>query len=403
MKKLTSIAAALLLSVATFAQVPPQGFSYQAVLRDAQNNIIANQSVTVEITILQGANEIDALPVYNETHFTKTNPNGMLTLTVGKGETTGSFISINWGKNNCYMRTKVYNGNTVYGESDKVQLMSVPYALYSENAGKVDFNNISTENYTTLISNLNKADIATTLNLVKKDELNSELNNYAKKTDLPEEQNLTNYVQKTEMNNYATNASLNGYATNAHLDDTLDYYALKSEIPQGANLSAYATIALLNQKVAELEAKIAALTAGNFEEGQAVSTVPVDSLVFITNKNHITRKSKVSEKNIFEMSVFGQAITKESQKLPVPTYEPQYLIIKVLKNESAGGKDYTYSITSVVFNLDNRDNKLTLSPIRTATQGDYNVYIYQFGPVFGIDGESINITTYVNEANTVVN
>ena len=98
MKKLTSIAAALLLSVATFAQVPPQGFSYQAVLRDAQNNIIANQSVTVEITILQGANEIDALPVYNETHFTKTNPNGMLTLTVGKGETTGSFISINWGK-----------------------------------------------------------------------------------------------------------------------------------------------------------------------------------------------------------------------------------------------------------------------------------------------------------------
>ena len=392
MRKFTSIAAAMLLSVATFAQAP-QGFSYQAVVRDAQNNIVANQSVVVDITILQGASLVEALPVYSEKHTAKTNQNGLLTLTIGKGESAGSIRTVNWGKGNCYLRTK-----TEYGEATS-QLMSVPYALYADNAGSI--------NYTELVQNLSKVDLSA-LNLVNQ----TELANYAKVTDLPVEQNLSNYVQKTELSNYATTTSLaqyatavslDGYATNSHLDDTLEYYALKSQLPEGTNLSAYATIAMLNNKVAELEAKIAALTADNFEEGQKVSTVPVDTLVFITNKNHITRKSKVSEKNIFEMSVFGQAITKESQKLPVPTYEPQYLIIKVLKNESAGGKDYTYSITSVVFNLDNRDNKLTLSPIRTATQGDYNVYIYQFGPVFGIDGESVNITTYVNEANEVVN
>ena len=44
MRKITTLVAALLMAVATFAQAP-QGFSYQAVVRDAQNAIVANQTV----------------------------------------------------------------------------------------------------------------------------------------------------------------------------------------------------------------------------------------------------------------------------------------------------------------------------------------------------------------------
>ena len=63
-RKFTTIVAALLLSVATFAQAP-QGFSYQAVVRDAQNAIVANQNVEVTLTITA---EIDgvALQTYTE-------------------------------------------------------------------------------------------------------------------------------------------------------------------------------------------------------------------------------------------------------------------------------------------------------------------------------------------------
>lgn len=55
MKKLILFLFILALTVtASFAQAP-QKFSYQAVVRDASNNLIANQPVGVQISILQGS------------------------------------------------------------------------------------------------------------------------------------------------------------------------------------------------------------------------------------------------------------------------------------------------------------------------------------------------------------
>ena len=393
MKKFTSIAAALLLSVATFAQVPPQGFSYQAVVRDAQNNIVANQSVTVEITILQGSNDIDALPVYNETHFKKTDQNGMLTLTVGKGETTGSFLSINWGKNNCYMRTKVYNGNTVYGESDKVQLMSVPYALYAGNASnaantEINFNNISTENYTTLISNLDNANIAQTLGLVKQDELSSYTTNvlkdYALKTELPTTQNLSNYVSKTELAQYVTTETLNDdFATK----DTLEYYVLKSVYNTKVNE--------LTTEINQLKSQLASLTSSY--NGQTVSAMPVKSLnVFVTK--HVDRVSQVSSEKLFEVTVYGQTATQNESVVTVPAYSPLYLIIKVHKDEYGSGKNHEYSLTSVKFG----DTTLTYTSKDTQSNSKYDIYTYMFGPVLSNENY-IQVEPQVKIANEIVN
>ena len=139
MRKLLVLVAALLTATATFAQAP-QGFSYQAVVRDAQNAIVANKSLTVKITILQGADLESATEVYNEQHNVKTNQNGLFTLVVGKGDSAGSFRTVNWSKGNYYIRTK-----TDYGESTS-QLMSVPYALFAENVAPdniVNFGNNS--------------------------------------------------------------------------------------------------------------------------------------------------------------------------------------------------------------------------------------------------------------------
>ena len=89
MRRFTSIVAALLISVAAFAQAP-KGFTYQAVVRDAQNNIVANQTIKVAIAILQGDDLESAHVVYNEEHFAKTNANGLFTVVVGHGNTAGS-------------------------------------------------------------------------------------------------------------------------------------------------------------------------------------------------------------------------------------------------------------------------------------------------------------------------
>ena len=98
MRKFMTIVAALLLSVATFAQAP-QGFSYQAVVRDAQNAIVANHEVEVTLTITA---EIDgvALQTYTENHSVTTNANGLLTLIVGQGESNQKLSDIKWNMPN---------------------------------------------------------------------------------------------------------------------------------------------------------------------------------------------------------------------------------------------------------------------------------------------------------------
>ena len=127
MKKLSSIIAALFISVAaTFAQVP-QAFSYQAVVRDAQNAIVANQVVEVTVTILQGDDAASATPVFSEKHSAQTNTNGLFALTIGSQD-AAKFAAINWAGGNLYLKTESQYGTTT------TQLLSVPFALYAENA-----------------------------------------------------------------------------------------------------------------------------------------------------------------------------------------------------------------------------------------------------------------------------
>lgn len=55
----------------SFAQAPA-GLSYQAVIRDASNTLLANQAVGMRISLLQG--NANGNPVYAETHSLKREP-----------------------------------------------------------------------------------------------------------------------------------------------------------------------------------------------------------------------------------------------------------------------------------------------------------------------------------------
>lgn len=154
---------------------------------------------------------------------------------------------------------------------------------------------------------------------------------------------------------------------------------------------------MLNNKVAELEAKIAALTAENFEDGQAVSTVPVKSLnVFVIK--HVDRVSQVSGDKLFEVSVHGQTATQNESTLTVPAYSPLYLIIKVHKDEYGSGKNHEYSLTSVKFG----DTTLTYTSKDTQSNSKYDIYTYMFGPVLSNENY-IQVEPQVKIANEIVN
>ena len=68
--------------------------SYQAVLRDASNALLTNQKVGIQISILEGSNTGTA--VYIETQIATTNLNGLVSLAIGTGSTSGSFATIDW-------------------------------------------------------------------------------------------------------------------------------------------------------------------------------------------------------------------------------------------------------------------------------------------------------------------
>ena len=145
MKKLTTIILMILCVATLFAQAPEK-FTYQAVVRNAGNSLVANAQVGVRVSILQGSASGSA--VYVETHIATTNANGLLTLEIGGGSVQqGTFSSIDWANGPFFLQTETDpNGGSNYTISSTQQLLSVPYALYAkkaENGFSGDYNDLT--------------------------------------------------------------------------------------------------------------------------------------------------------------------------------------------------------------------------------------------------------------------
>lgn len=129
-----ALAAALLITVSTFAQAP-QKFNYQAIARSSNGSELIGQAVGIKISILDGSQT--GTPVYVETHTKTTNNYGLFTLEVGGGTVvSGNFASIAWGSGSKFIKTEIDpTGGTNYTAAGTTQLISVPYALYAANGG----------------------------------------------------------------------------------------------------------------------------------------------------------------------------------------------------------------------------------------------------------------------------
>lgn len=130
MKKALTILSAVIFSIAVFAQ-SPQKMTYQAIVRNTSSELVANQQVGIQISILKGS--ANGTPVYVETLSPETNANGLISLEFG-GEP--GFDEINWADGPYFIQTETDpNGGSNYSISGTNQLLSVPYALYAEKSG----------------------------------------------------------------------------------------------------------------------------------------------------------------------------------------------------------------------------------------------------------------------------
>ncbi|MEZ4761274.1 MAG: hypothetical protein R2810_16045 [Flavobacteriales bacterium] len=116
------------------AQVPQQ-MTYQAVVRDASDQLVVSGPVGLQLSIRQGSDTGPA--VYVETHATTTNANGLTGVVLGGGNVvSGSMAGIDWTAGPYFLQTETDpTGGTTYTISGTAPLLSVPYALYAQDSG----------------------------------------------------------------------------------------------------------------------------------------------------------------------------------------------------------------------------------------------------------------------------
>jgi len=130
MQKITFTLFATFLTLLTFAQAPEK-MSYQAVIRNADNNLVVNQAIRIQISILKGAEEGEV--VYSENQISDTNSNGLVSLVFGE---ESGWETIDWSAHRYFIKTEVDpTGGIDYSITGISQLLSVPYALYAKNSG----------------------------------------------------------------------------------------------------------------------------------------------------------------------------------------------------------------------------------------------------------------------------
>ncbi|HEX2937231.1 MAG TPA: fibrobacter succinogenes major paralogous domain-containing protein [Bacteroidales bacterium] len=134
--KIFTLLVAVFLTASLFSQ-SPEKMSYQAVIRNASNNLISSKTVGMKISILQGL--ADGTIVYAETQTPTTNANGLVSIEIGNGTVvSGNFTTIDWTKGPYFLKTETDPaGGTNYTITGTSQLLSVPYALHAKTAESV--------------------------------------------------------------------------------------------------------------------------------------------------------------------------------------------------------------------------------------------------------------------------
>jgi len=133
MKKFYAILCLAIASLTQLQAQAPQGFNYQATVRNSTGDLIINTNVYFKFNVIQGSQT--AVPIFTETHYVPTDDLGQVNLVIGEGTAnTGTFSALDWSLGSYYLGIELDTGNG-YVAMGTTQLLSVPYALYAENSG----------------------------------------------------------------------------------------------------------------------------------------------------------------------------------------------------------------------------------------------------------------------------
>lgn len=135
MKKVISVFAFFLFSTIAFSQtdnVAPDGFQYQAIIRDNDGESLGDEDIVVRFSLVQGSTSGSS--VFVENHEVTTNTYGLISIGIGGGQAvSGAIGDIDWSNGPYFLKTEVDLGSG-FDDFGTTELLSVPYALYGEDA-----------------------------------------------------------------------------------------------------------------------------------------------------------------------------------------------------------------------------------------------------------------------------
>ena len=131
MKKTLQLLPLLLLAcICSFAQAP-QAMNYQGIARYASGAAIASTNISLRLTF--HSTSASGPIVYQETQSPTTNGFGLYNVAIGLGTASiGTFAAIPWSDSTMWMQVEIDpTGGTSYTTLGTNELLSVPYAIYS--------------------------------------------------------------------------------------------------------------------------------------------------------------------------------------------------------------------------------------------------------------------------------
>ncbi len=152
-------------------QAQSPSFKYQGVARNAQNAVIANQDISLRLSIRNASNN----PLYTEIHNTRTSDLGLFSVNVCAGTTpTGNCSAIDWSVGGYQLKVEIDpTGGNNFIDLGNSPILHVPLAAFATRAmsainGDADSNpqnelqnlSFNTSNNTLAISQGNSVDLS---------------------------------------------------------------------------------------------------------------------------------------------------------------------------------------------------------------------------------------------------
>ncbi|MFC0604196.1 tail fiber domain-containing protein [Winogradskyella pulchriflava] len=116
-----------------------KAINYKAIIKDDLGNVLANQSITIEFSILDGPEIEFTDEVYAETHTTNTDANGVVIVNIGEGVPLSGYEDgyeqLDWRTTSFFgsrfLKVQIDSGSGLI-DMGTTEFKAVPYALYAE-------------------------------------------------------------------------------------------------------------------------------------------------------------------------------------------------------------------------------------------------------------------------------